>query len=132
MCQVFSSTVPCEEKKKKIPSFFEFFFKIFSRNFFLNFFLDSGKSHSAEKCRRGPLGVFEHPFFCKIGKNEAGPFGDIKKICEKKSHQAKKNLHKKFLVISRTPTYLLLLGRHQKLSYSTSMLSGSRSYKCGS
>ena len=29
------------------------------------------------------LGVFEHPFFCKIEKNEGGTFGDNKKICEK-------------------------------------------------
>ena len=35
---------------------------------FFEFFLVSGKSHSAEKCKRGPLGVFKHPFFCKIGK----------------------------------------------------------------
>ena len=44
--------------------------------------------------KRGPLGVFEHPFFCIIGKNEGGPFGDISKICDKKSHRAE-NLHKK-------------------------------------
>ena len=28
----------------------------------------------------GPLGVFEHPLFCKIEKKmNGGPFGDIKK-----------------------------------------------------
>ena len=43
----------------------------------------------------GPLEVFEHPFFCKIEKNEGGPFGDIEKICEKKVSQGRKNLHKK-------------------------------------
>ena len=52
-CQVLSSTVP-----KKI-----------SKNF-LNFFEVSGKLHCTEKCKRGPLAVFQHPFFCKIGKNE--------------------------------------------------------------
>ena len=34
----------------------------------LEFFLVLGKSHSADKCKRGHLGVFEHPFFGKIGK----------------------------------------------------------------
>ena len=43
---------------------------------------------------KGPLGVFEHPFFCKIEKNKQGPFGDIKKICEKIS-RSRNNLHKK-------------------------------------
>ena len=51
-----------------------------------------------ENVKGRPLGVFEHPFFCKIGKNEGGPFGDIIKTCEKKYHKAEKNLHKKFLV----------------------------------
>ena len=42
----------------------------------------------------GTLGVFEHPFFCKIDKKmTGGPFGDI---CEKKSHKAEKNCTKKF------------------------------------
>ena len=44
-------------EKKKFP------------NFFRNFFEVSGKSHSAEKCKRGDaLGFFEHPFCCKISK----------------------------------------------------------------
>ena len=50
----------------------------------------SGKSHSAKNVKEGPLKVSGHPFFCKIGKNEGGPFGDIKKICGKKSHKAGK------------------------------------------
>ena len=55
------------------------FFRIFFRTF-----LVSGKSHSAEKCKRGPLGVFEHPLFCNIGKNETGkPLETFKKNCEK-------------------------------------------------
>ena len=33
--------------------------------------------------KKGPLGVFEHPL-SKIEKKKGGPFGDIKKICEKK------------------------------------------------
>ena len=44
----------------------------------------------------GPLGVFEHPFFCKIGKNEGGPFGDIKKIAKKVSQSRKKPVQKNF------------------------------------
>ena len=46
-------------------------------------FLVFVKSHSAEKCKRGSLGVFEHPFFSKIEKKEGGPFGDIEKKREK-------------------------------------------------
>ena len=46
--------------------------------------------------KEGPLGNFEHPFFCKIEKNEGGPFGDIKKICEKVSQSRKKPAHKNF------------------------------------
>ena len=34
-----------------------------------------------------PLGVFEHSFFCKVEKNEGGPFRAIKKNCEKFSTQ---------------------------------------------
>ena len=51
----------------------------------------SGKSHSAEKCKRGHLGVFEHPFSCKIGKNEGDPLETFKilrkKVTEKKPAQ---------------------------------------------
>ena len=78
---------PCEEK---IETKFRFFLK-FSFDFFV-----SGKSHSAENCKRGPLGVFEHPFFCKIGKNEGGPFGDNN---QKSLTMPKKNQHKNFLVM---------------------------------
>ena len=55
-----------------------------------NVFEVSGKSHSAEKCKRGdPLGFFERSFCSKISKKlKGGPFGEIKKICEKKSHKA--------------------------------------------
>ena len=59
---------PREEKSEKKSDFILNFFE---------FFLVSGESHSVEKCERGPLGVFEHPFFCKIGKNERVPFRDI-------------------------------------------------------
>ena len=59
-----------------------------------------GKSHSADKCKRGHLGVFEHPFFGKMGKNEGGPSGDIKKICEKKSHKAENKPAQKNLVMA--------------------------------
>ena len=47
--------------------------------FFSNFFEVSGKSHSAEKCKGGALGFFEHPFCCKIskidGRNNKKKFG---------------------------------------------------------
>ena len=48
-------------KKLKIEKKIRFFFR--------NVFEVSGKSHSAEKCKRGDaLGFFEHPFCCKISK----------------------------------------------------------------
>ena len=56
---------------KKIRTFFEFFWSPVSRIV-------------PKNVKGGPLGVFEHPSFCKIEKNEGGPFGDIEKICEKK------------------------------------------------
>ena len=46
-----------------------------------------------KKCKRGPLGVFEHPFFCKIEKTEGDPVEALKKLqknvsqCRKKSAQ---------------------------------------------
>ena len=43
-----------------------------------------------------PLGVFEHPFIGKKEKMKEGPFGDIEKICEKKSHKAEKTCQKIF------------------------------------
>ena len=108
------------KKVKKFPTFF------------FDFFLVSGKSHSAEKCKRyyssdffktnevtfhypwGPSGVFEHPFFCKIEKKiKRGPFGGIKKICEKNVSQSRNNLHKN-LVKRWIRTHVLLLGRPQK------------------
>ena len=72
--------------------------KQFYRTFFRNFFEVSGKSLSAEKCDRGdPLGFFERPFCCKRSKKLKGrPFGDNKKICEKKSHKAEITCTKKF------------------------------------
>ena len=69
---------------------------VYIQQFNFEIFLVSGESHSAEKCKRGPLRVFEHPFFCKIEKNEGGLFGVIKKICEKKSHKSEKTCTKKF------------------------------------
>ena len=75
---------------------------------FLNFLEVSGKSHSAEKCKKGdPLGFFEQPLCCKIGKNEGGTFGDIEKVC-------KKFVQKKILVKGETRTHVLLLVRPQK------------------
>ena len=42
----------------------------------------------------GPLGVFEHPFFCKIEKKVKGdPLETLKKFAKKVS-QSRKNLHK--------------------------------------
>ena len=59
------------------------------------------------------------------------PLETLKHFANKKSHKAEITCTKK-LVKGETRTHVLLLGRHQKLSYLSSMLSGSRSYKCGS
>ena len=42
------------------------------------------------------LGVFEQPLFCKIEKNEGGPFGDIKNFAKKVSQCRKKHAQKMF------------------------------------
>ena len=52
----------------------------------------SGKSHSAEKYKRGPSGVFEHPFFCKIEKNEDRALWRRK--LRKEVSQSRNNMHK--------------------------------------
>ena len=43
-----------------------------------------------------------------------GELLETSKNCEKKSHIAEKNLHKKILVMGGTRTQVLLLGRPQK------------------
>ena len=66
-------------------------FKEFPKNFFRIFFEVFGKSHSAEKCKRDPLGFFEHPLCCKISKNDGGTeknFGKNGKF--EQSHSAEK------------------------------------------
>ena len=61
---------PHEEKiEKKFRILFEFF---------LNFFWSRISRIVPKNVKGGPLGVFEHPFFCKIEKIEGrGPFRDI-------------------------------------------------------
>ena len=66
--------------------------------FFLIFFWSPVSRIVPKNVKEGPLEVFEHPFFCKIEKNEGGnPFKTFKKFAKKIS-QSRKNLHKKFLV----------------------------------
>ena len=60
------------------------------------------------------MGIFEHPFCCKIQKIEGGPFGDIKMIWEKKSHKAEITCTKK-LAKCKTRTHVLMLDRSQKI-----------------
>ena len=55
----------------------------FFSKFFRSFFWSPVSLTVPKNVKGGPLGVFEHPFFYKIEKIEGGPFGDIKKICEK-------------------------------------------------
>ena len=61
----------------------------FSEFFFQNFFEVSGKSHSAEKYKRGDaLGFFEHPFCCKISKIDGR---NKKNFGKNQSHSVEKN-----------------------------------------
>ena len=76
MCQVFSSTVPARGKNwKKFPIFFEFFSEIF---------LVSGKSYSAEKCKRESFGSFWTSIFLQIREKMKGdPLETFKKFAKK-------------------------------------------------
>ena len=84
-----------------------------------------------KKWKRGSLGLFERPFCCKIPKNwREDPLDTLRKFAKKVT---KPKLHaQNNLVKGETRIHVLLLVRHQKLSQLTSMLSGSRSYKCDS
>ena len=46
--------------------------------------------------KEGPLEAFEHPFLCKIEKNEGGTLWRHLKNLRKKSHKAKKPAQKNF------------------------------------
>ena len=50
----------------------------------------------------------------KWGKNEGGPSGDIKKICEKKSHKAENKSAQKNFGHGGTRTHVILLVRPRK------------------
>ena len=63
-------------------------------NFFFDFFWSPASRIVPKNVKGGPLGVFKHPFFCKIEKNEGGLFEYIKKIREK-SHKAEITCTKK-------------------------------------
>ena len=87
MSSILFYSTRVRKKLETIPHFFVFF----------RIFLVSGKLHSAEKCKKkGPSEGFKHPFLCKIEKNEGGPFGVIKKICEKSLSKPKKTCTKNF------------------------------------
>ena len=53
-------------------------------------------------------------FLEKWGKNERGPSGDIKKICEKKSHKAENKPAQKNFGHGGTRTHVILLVRPRK------------------
>ena len=100
---LFYSTRVRENWKKS-----EFFWNSFSASF-----LASGKSHSVGKCGRETLGVFEHPFFCKIEKKWRGTLLRHLKNLRKKVSQCQKPAQKNF-VMGGTRTHVVLLGRPQK------------------
>ena len=59
--QVFSSTVPHGEKVKEVSEFF--------KKFFRKFLWSPVSCIVPKNVKGGPVGLFEHPFSCKIGKN---------------------------------------------------------------
>ena len=63
----------------------------------------------------GTLGVFEHPFFCKIEKKEGGTLRTHLKKFRKKDSQSRKNCPKNFWSWAGLEP-VLLLGRPQKSS----------------
>ena len=65
-------------------------------NFFSIFFEVSGESHSAEKSKRGPLEIFEHPFCCKREKIEGGTLWRNLKNLQKKVSRSRNNKQKIF------------------------------------
>ena len=83
--------------------FFSIFFEIF-----FEFFWSSVSRIVPKNVKEGPLGVSEHPFFCKIGKNEGGTFGDIKKIAKKSITKPKKPAQKIFVEVGLEPTSFCL------------------------
>ena len=67
---------PREEKIEKKSDFLKTFFR----------FIWSPVSRIVPKnVKGGPLGVFEHPFFCKIETNEGGPLGTLINFAKKTS-----------------------------------------------
>ena len=50
-----------------------------------------------KNCKKGPLGGFEHPFLCKIGKKlRVDPLETLKKFAKKSLTKPKKTGTKKF------------------------------------
>ena len=62
-------------------------FRIFL-TFFFEFFWSPVSRIVPKNLKRDPLGVFEHPFFCKIEKNEEGILWRHLKKLRKNSHKA--------------------------------------------
>ena len=56
-----------------------------------NYFEVSVKSHSTEKCKSDPLGFLNIHYVAKYHKIAGGPFGDIWRNFENKSHSAEQN-----------------------------------------
>ena len=72
----------------------------------------------------GPLGVFENPFSCKIGKNEEGTFRTNEKKMRKKVSQSREKTALKFLInVVLEPTSFCLADLKKTV---TSMPSASR------
>ena len=72
-------------------------------DFFRNIFWSPVSRIVPKNVKGGPWEVFEYPFFCKIEKIEGETLWRHFKKCEKKSHKAGKNLHKKFFFKPSNP-----------------------------
>ena len=65
-------------------------------NFFKEFLWSPVSRILPKNVKEGPLGVFEHQFFCKIEKNEGDPLKTLKKYTKKSLTKSKKTCTEKF------------------------------------
>ena len=83
-------------------------------NFFFDFFWSSVSRIVPTNVKGGIWEFLNIHSLEKWEKNEGGPSGDIKKICEKSLTKPKTNLHKKNFGHGGTRTHVILLVRPRK------------------
>ena len=97
MSSILFYSTRVRKKLKKKSEFSDFFSNSFLE-FFFEFFLSPESRIVPKNVKEGPLGVFEHPFFCKIEKMKGDPLETFKKFA--KSLTKPKNLPKKISWLS--------------------------------